>query len=132
MIDIRYIRHIGQIADVIKLHKKGHEITLCKLESLGTWSWSIYIDNKRTEKRKVIRVRFYGDGLLTGTVNVVKGFNPKDNSWGHKLHKDSERIEINDLGYLKFQHFIDTRCVCKLVERKDTWTFTDYIYKPSN
>ena len=132
MIDIRHIKHIGQIADMIKLHKKGHEITLHKVESMGTWSWSIYIDNKKTEKRKMIGIRLYDDSLLTGVVNVLKGFNRKDNSWGHKLHKDSDRIDIDDLGYLKFQHFIDTRCICKRVERVDKWTLTDYIYKPSN
>lgn len=132
MIDIRHIKHIGQIADMIKLHKKDHEITLYKVESLGTWSWSIYIDNKKTEKRKVMSLRMYSDGLLTGTVNVLKGFNTKDNSWGHKLHKDSERIDIDDLGYLKFQHFIDTRCICKRCEKVDRWTATDYTYKPSN
>ena len=132
MIDIRHIKHIGQIADMIKLHKKGHEISLHKVESLGHWAWSVFIDNKKTEKRKVITVRLYNDCLLTGTVNIIKGYRGDENAWGHKLHKDSDRIDIDDLGYLKFQHFIDTRCICKRVERINKWEVSDYIYKPSN
>ncbi len=132
MIDIRHIKHIGQIADVIKLHKKGHEVSLHKVESLGHWAWSVFIDNKKTEKRKVITVRLYNDCLLTSTVNVIKGYNSENGWWGSKVHKDSTRIDIDDQGYLKFQHFIDTRCTCKEIRQVNNWKVSDYIYKPSN
>ncbi|MDY0215070.1 MAG: hypothetical protein RBS24_06145 [Bacilli bacterium] len=132
MIDIRHIKHIGQIADVVKLHKKGHEITLYKITSVDTCCWSVYIDNKKTEKRKVIFVRFMREGLIVGRVNILKGYKSEDNSWGHKRHKEPEYIDIDDLGFLKFQHFVDTRCTCKEVRNCSSWTTSDYIYKPSN
>lgn len=131
MIDIRHIKHLGQISDMIKLHKKGHVINLHKMESMDSCAWSIYIDNQKTEKRKVLYVRFERDGLIIGRVNILKGFSTLNCTWGKKLHKEPQYLEIDDLGYLKFQHFIDTRCICKTVERVGNWTASDYIYEPS-
>jgi hypothetical protein len=132
MIDIRHIKHLGQVPDMIKLHKKGHEITMYKVEGLDVLSWSVYIDNKKTEKRKVIYFRFMREGLIITRTNILKGYKGLNNSWGYKRHKDPEYLEMDDLGYLKFQHFIETRCICKNVHTTGSYTVSDYIYKPSN
>lgn len=131
MIDIRHIKHLGQVSDMLKLHKKGHTITLYKVESLGTCAWSICIDNKKTEKRKMLYLRFERDGIVIGRVSILKGFSGVNNTWGKKLHKEPQYLEIDDLGYLKFQHFIDTRCICKTVEQVSNWTNSVYTYEPS-
>ena len=125
------IRNMRDIVDFIESHKKGHTVNITRSSYPDGEFWSIYVDNKKTQKRKVIYVNLHSDGLITGSYNILKGYNNKEYSWGHKLHTDIIRVEMSDCGYFTFLRFINSNFEITYMNIHDGKAVNDYkLTKP--
>lgn len=125
------VRNMRDIVDFIESHKKGHTVNVTRNSYPNREFWTIYIDNKKTQKRKVIYVNLHSDGIITGSYNILKGYNSFECSWGHKLHTDRVRMEMNDCGYFMFLRFINLNFETTYMNIRDGKAVTDYkLTKP--
>lgn len=123
------IRNLNDLIDLIESHKRGHKVNITKAVTYTGESWTFYIDNKKTQKRKVITIKLDKDGNIYGTYNILKGWDYVHETWGDKRHVDATRIELSDCGYFRFVRFTEKNLVCLRTDHLSNWSFSDYTLK---
>lgn len=123
------IKNLHDIIDLITSHKRGHKINITKAVTYTGESWTFYIDNKKTQKRKIITIKFDKDGYIYGTYNILKGYDHVHECWGDKKHSDRMSFELDDCGYFRFVKYTQDNLSCTRTDQAGNFYFAYYTLK---
>lgn len=123
------IKNLNDLIDFIESHKRGHRIWASKVTTFSGESWTFWIDNKKTQKRKTVTIKLDKDGNIYGSYNILKGYDNKNESWGHKRHVDPTHLELSDAGHFRFTQFIENSFNCVRADTAGSFFFADYTFK---
>lgn len=120
------IRNFNDFVDFMASHKKPHTISAMSTTKDDVESWTFWIDNKHTQKRKVVRI-YSTRELLYGNYILLRGWDKDNASWGHKQHNDPVSLSLDDCGYLRFRSCLRDHFAITHYSDSNGWLCTDYL-----